>query len=60
LPPTMHLDQLIKIDSPESVLSRLSEQADVMVLGHDHPALGGLRRSGIRQAPSPACPVIPW
>jgi hypothetical protein len=41
LPPTMHLDQLIKIDSPESVLSRLSEQADVMVLGHDHPALGG-------------------
>jgi nucleotide-binding universal stress UspA family protein len=37
----MHLDQLIKIDSPESVLSRLSEQADVMVLGHDHPALGG-------------------
>jgi hypothetical protein len=41
LPPTMHLDQLITIDSPESVLSRLSEQADVMVLGHDHPALGG-------------------
>jgi hypothetical protein len=27
LPPIMHLDQLIKIDSPESLLSRLSEQA---------------------------------
>jgi nucleotide-binding universal stress UspA family protein len=41
LPPTMHLDQLIKIDSPESLLPRLSEQADLMVLGHDHPALSG-------------------
>jgi nucleotide-binding universal stress UspA family protein len=40
LPPTMHLD-LIEIDSPESVLPRLSEKADLMVLGHDHPALGG-------------------
>jgi hypothetical protein len=41
LPPTMHLDQLIEIDSPESVLPRLSEKADLMVLGHDHPALSG-------------------
>ena len=41
LPPTMHLDQLTEIDSPESVLPRLSEKADLMVLGHDHPALGG-------------------
>ena len=41
VPPSMHLDQLIEIDSPESLLPRLSEQADVTVLGHDHPALGG-------------------
>jgi nucleotide-binding universal stress UspA family protein len=39
--PTMHLDQLIEIDSPESLLPRLSEQADITVLGHDHPELGG-------------------
>jgi hypothetical protein len=38
LPPTTHLDQLIKIDSYESLLSRWS---NLMVLGHDHPALGG-------------------
>lgn len=41
LPPTMHLDQLIEIDSAKSLLSRLSKQADLTVLGHDHPALGG-------------------
>jgi nucleotide-binding universal stress UspA family protein len=41
VPPTMHLDQLVAIDSPESLLSRLSEQAELTVLGHDHPALGG-------------------
>ncbi len=39
--PAMHLDQLIEIDTPESVLPRLSEQAELTVLGHDHPALGG-------------------
>jgi nucleotide-binding universal stress UspA family protein len=41
VPPTMHLDQLIEIDTPESLLPRLSEQAELTVLGHDHPSLGG-------------------
>ena len=41
VPATMHLDQLIEIDTPESLLPRLSEQAELTVLGHDHPALGG-------------------
>ena len=41
VPPTMHLDRLIEIDSPESLLPRLSEEAELTVLGHDHPALGG-------------------
>ena len=41
VPPTMHLDRLVEIDTPESLLPRLSEQAELTVLGHDHPALGG-------------------
>lgn len=41
VPPTMRLDQLIEIDSPESLLPRLSEQAELTVLGQDQPALGG-------------------
>lgn len=41
LPPTMHLDQLIEMDSPEFLLARLSEKAELTVLGHDHPALRG-------------------
>ncbi len=41
VPPSMHLDQLVAIDSPESLLPRLSEQADLTVLGHDRPALAG-------------------
>ena len=41
LPTTMHLDQLIEIDTPEYLLPRLSEQAELTVLGQDHPALGG-------------------
>jgi nucleotide-binding universal stress UspA family protein len=41
VPPTMHLDQLIEIDTPEYLLSRLSEQAEMTVLGQDHPALDG-------------------
>jgi nucleotide-binding universal stress UspA family protein len=40
VPPTMQLDQLIEIDSPESLLARLSEHAELTVLGHDHPAPG--------------------
>jgi hypothetical protein len=32
LPPTMHLHQLIKTDTSESLLPRLSEEADLMVL----------------------------
>jgi nucleotide-binding universal stress UspA family protein len=41
VPPTMHLAQLIEIDSPESLLPQLSERAELTVLGHDHPAPGG-------------------
>jgi nucleotide-binding universal stress UspA family protein len=41
VPSTMHLDKLIEIDSPESLLPRLSERTSLTVLGHDHPALGG-------------------
>jgi nucleotide-binding universal stress UspA family protein len=41
LPPTMHLDQIIEIDTPESLLPQLSEKAELTVLGQDHPALGG-------------------
>ena len=37
----MHLDQLIEIDSPESLLPRLSERAELTVLGQDHRALSG-------------------
>jgi nucleotide-binding universal stress UspA family protein len=41
VPPRMHLDQLIEIDSPESLLPRLSENAELTVLGQDHRALSG-------------------
>jgi nucleotide-binding universal stress UspA family protein len=41
IPPTMHLGQLIEIDSPGYVLPRLSEQAELTVLGQDHRALSG-------------------
>lgn len=41
LPPTMHLDQIIEIDTPESLLPQLSEEAELTVLGQDRPALGG-------------------
>jgi nucleotide-binding universal stress UspA family protein len=41
IPPRMHLDQLIEIDSPESLLPRLSERAELTVLGQDHRALSG-------------------
>jgi hypothetical protein len=40
LPPTMHVDQLIEIDSPESLLPRVSEKAELTVLGQDHLARG--------------------
>ena len=60
MPPAMHLDQLIEIDTPESLLPRLSERAELTVLGHDHPALGGHMRSAHTRARSPACPAIPW
>jgi nucleotide-binding universal stress UspA family protein len=46
LPPTMGLDQLVEIDSPESLLPRLSENAELTVLGHDHPSLAGLMPFG--------------
>jgi len=41
VPPKMHLDQLIEIDSPESLLPELSERAELTVLGQDHRALSG-------------------
>ena len=41
MPPTMHLDRLVEIESPESLLPRLSGKADLTVLGQDHPALSG-------------------
>ena len=41
IPPRMHLDQLIEMDSPESLLPRLSENGELTVLGQDHWALGG-------------------
>jgi nucleotide-binding universal stress UspA family protein len=40
VPPTMNLDRLIEIDSPESLLPELSQEAELTVLGQDHPALG--------------------
>ena len=42
LPPQMHLDQLVAVDTAESLLARQSERAELTVLGHDHPALAGL------------------
>jgi nucleotide-binding universal stress UspA family protein len=41
VPPRMHLDQRIEIDSPESLLPQLSERAELTVLGQDHRALSG-------------------
>ena len=41
LPPQMHLDQLVAVDTAESQLARHSETAELTVLGHDHPALAG-------------------
>jgi hypothetical protein len=41
VPPRMHLDQLIEIDSPEPSLPRLSGRAEITVLGQDHRALSG-------------------
>lgn len=41
VPPTMHLDRLVEVDSPGFLLPRLAEQAELTVLGQDHPALSG-------------------
>jgi nucleotide-binding universal stress UspA family protein len=41
MPPTMRMERLVEIDSPASALPRLSEQAELTVLGQDHPALSG-------------------
>lgn len=41
VPPRMHLDQLIEVDSPESLLPRLAEKAELTVLGQDHWAFDG-------------------
>jgi hypothetical protein len=46
LPPTMHLDRLIEIDTPEYLLPSLSELAELTVLGQDHPARAGRMRLG--------------
>jgi len=44
VPATIHLGQLVEVDSPEALLPRLSEQADLTVLGQDH-------RSGVGHMP---------
>jgi nucleotide-binding universal stress UspA family protein len=41
VPSAMYLDRLVEIDSQESLLARLSEKAELTVLGQDHPALSG-------------------
>jgi nucleotide-binding universal stress UspA family protein len=41
VPPWMQVDQLIEIDSPGFLLPRQSENAELTVLGQDHPALEG-------------------
>jgi nucleotide-binding universal stress UspA family protein len=41
VPASMHIDQLIEIDSPGFLLARLSENPELTVLGQDHPALDG-------------------
>jgi nucleotide-binding universal stress UspA family protein len=41
VPSTMHLDRLVEMGTPESLFPRLSEQAELTVLGQDHRALGG-------------------
>jgi nucleotide-binding universal stress UspA family protein len=41
VPAAMHIDQLIEIDRPGFLLPRLSEKAEMTVLGQDHPALEG-------------------
>jgi nucleotide-binding universal stress UspA family protein len=41
VPPRMHLDRLVEADSPGSLLPRLSEKAELTVLGQDHRALSG-------------------
>jgi nucleotide-binding universal stress UspA family protein len=46
VPPWMHLDQRIEIDSPESLLPQLSERAELTVLGQDHRALSGRMHLG--------------
>jgi nucleotide-binding universal stress UspA family protein len=46
LPPAMHLDRLIEIDTPEYLLPSLSQRAELTVLGQDHPALSGHMRLG--------------
>ena len=44
VPATIHLGQLVEVDSPEALLPRLSEQAELTVLGQDH-------RSGVAHMP---------
>jgi nucleotide-binding universal stress UspA family protein len=41
VPASMHVDQVIEIDSPGFLLPQLSENAQLTVLGQDHPALEG-------------------
>jgi len=40
-PADVYLEQLIEIDSPVSLLPRLSERAELTVLSQDHRALSG-------------------
>ena len=52
VPPTMRIDQLIEIDSVESLLPRLSERAELTVLGKIHQHSAGRGHSGIPPAQS--------
>jgi hypothetical protein len=59
VPPTMRIDQLIEIDSVESLLPRLSERAELTVLGKIHQHSAGRGHSGIPPAAPLACLDIP-
>jgi hypothetical protein len=59
VPPTMCIDQLIEIDSVESLLPRLSERAELTALGKINQHSAGRGHSGIPPAPPPSCLDIP-
>jgi nucleotide-binding universal stress UspA family protein len=55
VPAAMHIDQLIEIDRSGFLLPRLSEKAEMTVLGQDHPALDlgyAFIEASLREAPA--------